>query len=161
MSEEKQMKYVYSRHSQTGKLRYLGVFEKDDAIDRYFVFEGEGSSIPIMFSTILDRDEHLKLEKAEREGIELDEKPFNKLRPDQVEKLAILIEEASEVIKAAGKILRHGYQNGKYDNRKDLEDEIQDLHGALLLFSIDELKTRSQLEPEARYRHTHHQGLSR
>lgn len=55
---------------------------------------------------------------------------FNKLTPAEQERLAILVEEASEVIKAAMKILRHGYESTNpdtkflTDNRRDLEIEL-------------------------------------
>jgi NTP pyrophosphatase (non-canonical NTP hydrolase) len=58
---------------------------------------------------------------------------FNQLTPAEEERLAWLIEECSEVIKACTKIQRHGYYS--YDpsnihhlgNRADLETEIQDV----------------------------------
>jgi NTP pyrophosphatase (non-canonical NTP hydrolase) len=48
------------------------------------------------------------------------------------ERLIKLSEEASEVIKAASKVLQHGWiatgpDGTQYDNRKDLEDEIGDV----------------------------------
>lgn len=58
---------------------------------------------------------------------------FNKLSPAEAERLAILIEECSEVIQAAVKILRHGYESGMPDyiyscltNRETLERELGD-----------------------------------
>ena len=42
---------------------------------------------------------------------------FNKLTPAETERLAILMEEASEVIHICGKILRHGYNS--FDPTKD------------------------------------------
>lgn len=53
------------------------------------------------------------------------------------ERLACLIEECSEVQKAATKILRHGYEsrdptNPKHlGNRQDLQDEIHDVIGVI------------------------------
>lgn len=52
---------------------------------------------------------------------------FNKLTPAEAERLAILVEECGEVIQAAGKILRHGYDSDGYDNRANLEKEIGDI----------------------------------
>lgn len=58
---------------------------------------------------------------------------FNKLTPEQVERLAILAEEAAEVIQAVNKILRHGYDNWNPDrtfiqtNRTDLAKELGQL----------------------------------
>jgi NTP pyrophosphatase (non-canonical NTP hydrolase) len=56
---------------------------------------------------------------------------FNALTPAEAERLAILAEEAGEIVKAACKILRHGYWsfnpvNGAH-NRDSLEREIGDL----------------------------------
>lgn len=36
---------------------------------------------------------------------------FNRLSPTEVERLAILAEEAAEVVQIVGKILRHGYES--------------------------------------------------
>lgn len=57
---------------------------------------------------------------------------FNRLTPAQAERLAILAEEAGEVVQAVGKILRHGYgshhpDNAAVDNRDHLEHELGDL----------------------------------
>lgn len=53
---------------------------------------------------------------------------FNGLTPAQAERLALIAEEAGEVVQAVGKILRHGYDsrhpNGGPDNRQQLETEI-------------------------------------
>lgn len=67
------------------------------------------------------------------------EEPANKLTLAQVERFSYLIEECSEVIKAATKILRHGfyakdYSTGEevlYNNREDLEREIVDVFKAI------------------------------
>lgn len=62
---------------------------------------------------------------------------FNKLTPGEDERLAWLIEECSEVIKAATKILRHGYESYNPDdpnhpgNRKELEIELIDLFSSV------------------------------
>jgi hypothetical protein len=37
--------------------------------------------------------------------------PFHQLSPAQAERLYVLIEECGEVIQAAGKVLRHGYES--------------------------------------------------
>jgi hypothetical protein len=57
------------------------------------------------------------------------EENFNKLTPAETERLAWLIEECGEVVKAGSKILRHGYYS--YDpsdpdhkgNRDDLKEK--------------------------------------
>lgn len=55
---------------------------------------------------------------------------FNKLTPAEAERLALLAEEAAEVIHVVGKILRHGYAschpNGGMNNRWLLEKEVGD-----------------------------------
>jgi hypothetical protein len=57
---------------------------------------------------------------------------FNKLTPAETERLAMLAEEAAEIIQIVGKILRHGYDsynpnNEKITNRDLLNQEIVDL----------------------------------
>lgn len=61
---------------------------------------------------------------------------FNNLTPAQAELLAMLAEEAAEVIQVIGKVLRHGYDNHHPDmpqvtNRELLRREIIDF-GAVL-----------------------------
>jgi phosphoribosyl-ATP pyrophosphohydrolase len=58
-------------------------------------------------------------------------KNYNKLTPAETERLAILFEECSEVIKCCGKILRYGYASR--NNREDLARELGDLRFAMLL----------------------------
>lgn len=62
---------------------------------------------------------------------------FNKLTPAEAERLALLAEECGEVIRAIGKILRHGYDsyhpldpNGP-SNRLDLERELGNVQHAV------------------------------
>lgn len=56
---------------------------------------------------------------------------FNELTPSQAELLAMLSEEAGEVVQAVGKILRHGFESTHPDggptNRESLERELGDL----------------------------------
>lgn len=60
---------------------------------------------------------------------------FNRLTPAAAERLAMLAEEASEIVKAVSKILRHGYESHNPDaprkasNRTQLEGEMADLLG--------------------------------
>lgn len=62
---------------------------------------------------------------------------FNRLTPAEQERLAILIEECSEVVQSACKILRHGYEscNPKIayleTNREALQRELGDLSHAM------------------------------
>ena len=60
---------------------------------------------------------------------------FNKLAPTEDERLTLLIEECAEVIQAATKIQRHGYEGTYPDsgetNRAALERELGDLTWAI------------------------------
>lgn len=61
---------------------------------------------------------------------------FNNLTPAQEEQLYLLTEEASEVIQAVQKILRHGYDRcnplkPEMNNRQDLEKELGHLYHAI------------------------------
>lgn len=73
------------------------------------------------------------------------EKPFNKLDPSQVERLAILIEECSEVQHIACKILRHGYDShnpndeSKIPNKELLEIELGDLTASIGFLTLDDV----------------------
>lgn len=63
----------------------------------------------------------------------------NNLTPAEIERLAILAEEASEVIQVVGKILRHGYDSyhptTKESNVELLEMELGDLQAAIGLMT--------------------------
>jgi len=56
---------------------------------------------------------------------------FNNLSPEQLERLALLAEEAGELVQAVMKIVRHGYASEHPDsgirNIEQLEDEIGDV----------------------------------
>ncbi len=70
---------------------------------------------------------------------------FNLLEPDELERLAVLSEECGEVIKAVGKILRHGYESqnphgNATTNRETLEREIGDV-----IFAIDMMVKRGDI----------------
>lgn len=62
--------------------------------------------------------------------------PFNNLSEAELERLAILAEECSEVIQIVNKIIRHGYESynpfdeSKTTNRHLLEKELGDLEFA-------------------------------
>lgn len=65
-------------------------------------------------------------------------KHFNQLSPSEAERLAILAEEAGEVVQIVGKILRHGLDSHHPDdpsrtNRMMLENEICDFYAAVSL----------------------------
>lgn len=78
---------------------------------------------------------------------------FNDLSPSEAERLAVLSEEAGEIVQAVGKILRHGYESnppgGGLPNRDYLAREIGDLLGVL-----DLMVARNDLDETliARYR---------
>jgi hypothetical protein len=72
---------------------------------------------------------------------------FNQLDEGQQERLAVLIEECSEVIQAGTKILRHGYDSHHpftgENNRIALEREIADLlHILKWMYDVDISKVR-------------------
>lgn len=86
----------------------------------------------------------------------------------QAERLAMLIEECGEVIQAASKILRHGYDNHHpsnrpdQTNRADLRDELNDLisvHEAM--YDAGDLPNYGYSEIQAAWkkkqRYAHHQ----
>lgn len=60
---------------------------------------------------------------------------FNKLSPEEAERLAVLQEELNEAGKAICKILRHGYESGwnGSNNRTDLTHELGDVFYAVAL----------------------------
>ena len=68
---------------------------------------------------------------------------FNKLTPEELERLSILSEELGEAVQAIGKILRHGYDSCHPDtrvgNREALTREAADVVVAveLLLLNCD------------------------
>lgn len=73
----------------------------------------------------------------------MSEQHFNKLEPDEAERLAILIEEMSEVQHIACKILRHGYESTNPDgdsttNRGLLEKEIGDVRHIIQMMVLGE-----------------------
>ena len=66
----------------------------------------------------------------------MSEVPFHGLSPAEAERLFYLIEECGEVIKAASKVLRHGYNSTNPDdpgpdNRDMLQDELSDVLNAM------------------------------
>lgn len=61
---------------------------------------------------------------------------YTKLTPAQIERLALLSEEAGEVVQAVGKILRRGYRRGhprvkSRTNRAHLEEELGNFGNAV------------------------------
>ena len=95
---------------------------------------------------------------------------FNNLPAAPAERLAMLSEEAGEIIQAIGKVFRHGYEsthpNGGPTNREALAREVGDFLGVM-----DAMCRAGDLDREAVENHradkwqrawpyTHHQGRS-
>ena len=90
---------------------------------------------------------------------------FNKLTPAQAERLAMLAEEAGEVIQIVGKILRHGYDSYHPDdplvpNRHMLVSEITDFM-AIVWLAVErgDIPEIGQLDTSImnKMRYAHHQ----
>lgn len=61
---------------------------------------------------------------------------YTQLSPAEIERLALLAEEAGEVVQAVGKILRRGYRRGhprikERTNRMHLEEELGNFSNAV------------------------------
>ncbi len=80
---------------------------------------------------------------VERQAAEMERGPmaehYNRLTPEQLERLALLAEECAEVIKAVMKIQRHGYESRNptiaysLSNRQALAQEIGHVRAAISL----------------------------
>lgn len=80
--------------------------------------------------------------------------PFNNLSAAQDERLAMLAEEAGEIVMAVGKIMRHGYDSYHPDhpnstNVLELEKEIGDLMAV-----VREMAKRGDIDPARVAKHT-------
>jgi len=96
------------------------------------------------------------------------EKHFNRLNPAQAERIAMLMEEAGEIVQACGKVLRHGYESHNPNdaqsssNRHHLHKEIRDIEAIIeMMRSAHDL---SGVQPATvtetirkKMRYTHHQ----
>lgn len=92
---------------------------------------------------------------------------FNGLTPAEHERLAMLAEEAAEVIQIVGKILRHGYESKHPDNmngptnRQMLENEIADFYAiAGVMEDVKDVTVEGEAVRQAikkKRRYTHHQ----
>lgn len=95
------------------------------------------------------------------------EKHFNGLTPAEAERLAMLSEEAGEIVQAVGKILRHGYESthpaGGPTNREALLHEIHDIRVIISMMSarndIDLRTMRAEYMEHynAKAKYMHHQ----
>jgi hypothetical protein len=98
------------------------------------------------------------------------QRPFNGLSPAEAERLAMLSEEAGEIVQIVGKILRHGYESYHPDdprripNRALLMNELADLNGVQLFMegSRDIFRTGDEVQHamERKMTYTHHQEKS-
>lgn len=97
-------------------------------------------------------------------------KHFNSLTPSEAERLAMLAEEAGEIVQAIGKILRHGYTSchpdGGIDNRDSLRSEVIDLLGVVHMMrragDLDvRVYTGGQMveSSDRKLAYSHHQGV--
>lgn len=92
---------------------------------------------------------------------------FNGLTPAEHERLAMLAEEAAEVVQIVGKILRHGYESKHPDNmngptnRQMLENEIADFYAiAGVMEDVKDVSVEGEAVRQAikkKRRYTHHQ----
>ena len=92
--------------------------------------------------------------------------PFNQLSPGEAERLAMLAEEAGEIVQAVGKVLRHGYESRDIGsgrtNRQSLLRELQDLEAVRrMMFDAGDISTPEPGEMtrtmQRKLRYTHHQ----
>lgn len=90
---------------------------------------------------------------------------FNRLTPAEAERLAMLAEEAGEIVQVVGKILRHGYEsyhpaNPTETNRDLLANEVCDFLAVIQMMDAD-FNVGGGLEPDAaiakKLRFAHHQ----
>jgi hypothetical protein len=95
----------------------------------------------------------------------MSEDNFNQLSPAETERLAMLFEEAGEIVQAVGKIIRHGYAmsyNDGLNNREALVSEIRDLRAVLRIMEVaGDLDPRDPafIDIRRRLQYTHHQPV--
>lgn len=89
---------------------------------------------------------------------------FNNLTPAEAERVAMLLEEAGEIVQACGKILRHGFESYHPDdprttNRMLLSREIGDILAVIDLMDGDLDATVCDFDAaiDRKLRYTHHQ----
>lgn len=96
-----------------------------------------------------------------------DGKHFNGLTPAEAERLAMLAEEAGEIIQVVGKILRHGYESHhplqpNVSNRDLLTKEVADFEAvSIKMRSVGDFGAPGESRGEIWQRKliwTHHQG---
>jgi hypothetical protein len=92
--------------------------------------------------------------------------PFNGLSPAEAERLAMLAEEAGEIVQVVGKILRHGYESWhpsdpSTTNRMLLSKEVADLCGVVTMMEGDFDPTVGDAVEDViakKLRYSHHQS---
>lgn len=92
-------------------------------------------------------------------------KHYNGLLPGEAERLAMLAEEAAEIIQCVGKILRHGYENHHphtphWTNRMALTREVADFTVIVNMMEEDfdpTIGTDMDTVTALKLRYTHHQ----
>lgn len=96
---------------------------------------------------------------------------FNKLSPAQLERLALLAEEMSEVQQVIGKILRHGYASyhpdTKIGNVEKLEQELGDVEAIVRMMAkagdIDSIQIERWVQSKqariGKYLHHQEEGI--
>lgn len=99
---------------------------------------------------------------------------FNELTLGQAERLAMLSEEAGEIVQIIGKILRHGYDsqhpdelNTQIDNRHNLCKEIGDFTGVMRAMvrsgdiSAPKIERFAEQKWQNALQFTHHQKVNK
>ena len=110
----------------------------------------------------------MKKDSVTPRRLDADVIPFNNLSPAEAERLALLMEEAGEIVQIAGKILRHGYEEynpndvNQTRNRNLLERELGDMQAAMRIMlraadiSEAEIKYFEQFKLERVNKYLHH-----
>ena len=91
---------------------------------------------------------------------------FNELTPAEAERLAVLAEEAGEIVQAVGKILRHGYDSchpvSGVSNRASLEWELGDFVVSMGMLanthdvSVEAIEARAAVKDKQIAKYLHH-----
>lgn len=101
----------------------------------------------------------------------VEELPFNRLTHSEAERLAVLVGELGEAVKAIGDVLRHGYEayspfdECKVPNRKLLENELGDVFNAVRMMTeaedvdIEAIRERVDYKKKTFGKWLHHQAM--
>ncbi len=149
----------------TGELPWPYYLHRDTRT-AYDIAGFDKSSVPRTGKSHHALDDAVHQVKCLLKAIQPIQRPFNNLSPAEAERLAMLAEEASEVVQGVCKILRHGYasyhpDNPQLDNRALLMNELADLNAVQLLMegSRDVFRTGDEIERTMarKLTYTHHQ----